>query len=267
MMSLQDKFRFVDAIRKSAAGTEAKIPWTKLVDKQFRNSFHRPTQLLLWHRLKRLVPDYERKTVRDCAAWLLDKFERDESFGEAGDSDADDEEEAEFLDKQVKRRSGTTGKARVHAPVDLISDSGSSVAGAEEAGKNASKGIGGDKTGPSSSRRWKPPRAKGASAMAEPLDERDDGMGSERSIPESPRESPALSSASSIRAEDFIAPAKSSRKTSMEREASPSIGASADDGAGSEMGSSGADQQELDDADSVISSDTDMADIKSIPAR
>ena len=54
-MPEEERLRLIMAIKDTQAGTEAKVPWQRLVDKQFRNSWHRTTQVLLWRRMRSTV--------------------------------------------------------------------------------------------------------------------------------------------------------------------------------------------------------------------
>ncbi|KAF4471246.1 hypothetical protein FALBO_1832 [Fusarium albosuccineum] len=93
----EERYRLVLAIHGSSAQAESKIPWQKLVDKQFRNSWHRPTQMLLWRRLKHMVPDWEQKSVRDCAQYLVDVYSQAGELPNVEDALFNDAQEMEFL--------------------------------------------------------------------------------------------------------------------------------------------------------------------------
>ncbi|SPJ86839.1 uncharacterized protein FTOL_11864 [Fusarium torulosum] len=93
----EERYRMVMAISGSSAQVESKIPWQRLVDKQFRNSWHRPTQMLLWRRLKHMVPESEQKSVRDCAQYLHELYGQTGELPNVDDSLFNDAEEMEFL--------------------------------------------------------------------------------------------------------------------------------------------------------------------------
>ncbi|KAF4986618.1 hypothetical protein FGRMN_10754 [Fusarium graminum] len=93
----EERYRMVMAISGSSAQVESKIPWQRLVDKQFRNSWHRPTQMLLWRRLKHMVPESEQKSVRDCAHHLIELYGQTGELPNVEDALFDDAEEMEFL--------------------------------------------------------------------------------------------------------------------------------------------------------------------------
>ncbi|OAQ98358.1 hypothetical protein LLEC1_04967 [Akanthomyces lecanii] len=86
-----EKYRLVLAINSSAAAV--KIPWHKLCDKQFRSSWHRSTQELVWSRLVKSVPGSDMRTVRDCAQYLVDKYDQDGELPNIGGEGWDDDEE------------------------------------------------------------------------------------------------------------------------------------------------------------------------------
>ncbi|KAF4967476.1 hypothetical protein FZEAL_10527 [Fusarium zealandicum] len=94
----EERYRLVMAIQGSPALVESKIPWQRLVDKQFRNNWHRPTQMLLWRRLKHSVPDWEQKSVRDCAQYLVDLYSQAGELPNIDDVNFNDAQEMEFLD-------------------------------------------------------------------------------------------------------------------------------------------------------------------------
>ncbi|CCT71528.1 uncharacterized protein FFUJ_08389 [Fusarium fujikuroi IMI 58289] len=96
-MPEEERYRMIMAISGSSASIEAKIPWQRLVDKQFRNSWHRPTQMLLWRRLKQSVPESEQKTVRDSAQYLLNLYAQTGELPNVDDALFDDAEEMEFV--------------------------------------------------------------------------------------------------------------------------------------------------------------------------
>ncbi|KAJ4145137.1 hypothetical protein LMH87_003996 [Akanthomyces muscarius] len=88
-----EKYRLVLAINSTSAPTAAKIPWQKLCDKQFRSSWHRSTQELVWSRLVKSVPGSDMRTVRDCAQYLVDKYDQDGELPNIGGEGWDDDEE------------------------------------------------------------------------------------------------------------------------------------------------------------------------------
>lgn len=105
-----ERYRLILAIQGTAAGTEAKIPWQKLIDKQFRKMYKRQTQLLLWTRLKKTVPNYESKAVRDIAQELIHRYEQEGGLPSVDDdTQYDIQEEGELLSKL-----SNTGGAMAH---------------------------------------------------------------------------------------------------------------------------------------------------------
>ncbi|KAL2687670.1 hypothetical protein Neosp_005232 [[Neocosmospora] mangrovei] len=97
-MPEEERYRMIMAIQSSPAMEEAKIPWQRLVDKRFRNSWHRPTQMLLWRRLKQTVPNWQEKSVRDCAQFLTDLYNQTGQLPNVDDDHFDDGDEMVFLD-------------------------------------------------------------------------------------------------------------------------------------------------------------------------
>nr|XP_036575482.1 myb-like DNA-binding domain-containing protein [Colletotrichum truncatum]KAF6782054.1 myb-like DNA-binding domain-containing protein [Colletotrichum truncatum] len=103
-MSPEDKYRFVESILAGAAGDEAAISWSKLVDVPFRRKWHKPTLKLLWHRLKQRVPNYQEKKVRDCARWILKDAKENGPRGAKFISDGLEEGDVETEYKAVAPR-------------------------------------------------------------------------------------------------------------------------------------------------------------------
>ena len=96
-MPVVERFRLILAIHETSAFRENKIPWQRLVDKQFRNQWHRYTQQLLWHRYKQVVPNGESASVRDVAQYLVDHYNQAEDFPDISDEIFNDAQEMEFL--------------------------------------------------------------------------------------------------------------------------------------------------------------------------
>ncbi|KAK7421409.1 hypothetical protein QQZ08_009964 [Neonectria magnoliae] len=96
-MPEEERYRLILAIHGTSVSLESKIPWQKLVDKQFRNSWHRLTQMLLWRRLQQTVPGWDEKTVRDCAQALVDHYNQTGGLPEVADENYDDAQEMEFV--------------------------------------------------------------------------------------------------------------------------------------------------------------------------
>ncbi|KAJ4320464.1 hypothetical protein N0V84_005856 [Fusarium piperis] len=101
-MPEEERFRLVMAIQGSPAMEESKVPWQRLVDKRFRNSWHRSTQMLLWRRLKQAVPGWQDKSVRDCAQFLTDLYNQTGQLPNIDDAHFDDADEMEFLNSIPK---------------------------------------------------------------------------------------------------------------------------------------------------------------------
>ncbi|KAK1970031.1 hypothetical protein LY78DRAFT_653446 [Colletotrichum sublineola] len=127
-MPPEAKYDLVSAILAGAAGKDKDIKWGKLVDQPFRKKWPRRTLKLLWHRLKRQVPGYEGKTVRDCARWLLEDAEannpRDGRFLDGGHADGDSEEELMVINPP-KKISTRTGKRKNRSDETVVDDDSS----------------------------------------------------------------------------------------------------------------------------------------------
>lgn len=94
-----EKYRLVLAINGSAAGSLEKIPWQRLCDKQFRTKWHRSTLELVWHRLMLSVPGADMRTVRDCAQFLVDRYDQDGELPNIGGEGFDDDNERALVAK------------------------------------------------------------------------------------------------------------------------------------------------------------------------
>ena len=108
-MPEEERFRLILAIKDTAVGTDAKIPWQRLVDKQFRNLWHRSTQTLLWYRLKRTIPGWETKTVRDCAQDLADQYNQTGELPAVDQEGYDDGEEMALIETVPTARKSEVG--------------------------------------------------------------------------------------------------------------------------------------------------------------
>ncbi|POR35530.1 RNA polymerase I termination factor [Tolypocladium paradoxum] len=110
-MPEEEKFRLLLAIQGTAVGKDGKIPWPKLVDKRFRNQWHRTTQALLWRRLKQAVPDWETQTTRDCAQYLIERYNQTGELPEVDVDSYDDTQEMELIKSIPTSSIGANGTA------------------------------------------------------------------------------------------------------------------------------------------------------------
>ena len=96
-MPAEERYRLVMAIYACAVRSDTKIPWQRLVDKNFRNQYHRYSQMLMWRRLKATVPNAETMTARDCAHYLMDHYNQHGDLPEIVDEMFDDADEMEYM--------------------------------------------------------------------------------------------------------------------------------------------------------------------------
>lgn len=89
-MSDEEMFRLVDAIHDSNALTDGRIKWSRLVDKQFRAKWKRPTLKLVWYRLRRTVPDYEHQDLDDNTQFLINYYNQHQMLPRIGDNQVDE---------------------------------------------------------------------------------------------------------------------------------------------------------------------------------
>lgn len=94
------------------ARSDNRINWKRILESQ-RKRYHRYTGMLLWNRLRQLVPDQEKKDVLSCAKELMAMYQSDGgTFALPGDGAFDDaEEEALLTDLPLPRTRGS-GKAK-----------------------------------------------------------------------------------------------------------------------------------------------------------
>ncbi|CAK7563558.1 MAG: RNA polymerase I enhancer binding protein [Sporothrix epigloea] len=94
-MTTEDKYRLVKSIRDSNVGREDRIPWTRLVDVSYRRRYERAARELVWSRLKRAVPNYHRKSVRQICEYLIKEYDANAKLGRGWDVDFDTEPQGE----------------------------------------------------------------------------------------------------------------------------------------------------------------------------
>ncbi|KAF4126107.1 Myb-like DNA-binding domain [Geosmithia morbida] len=139
-MPVAERYRLVLAIRAAEPATEAKIPWHRLNDKEYRNKWHRATQMVLWHRLKTTVPNHEKLSVRECARYLTDQYDRTDQLPDVDDGNFNVADEM----RCIQTLSTPTSSARKPS-----SPSGTANARASRAGKGNGKTLSSDYVNPS----------------------------------------------------------------------------------------------------------------------
>jgi hypothetical protein len=143
-MPVEERYRLVMAINANTVGTDGKIPWQRLVDKPFRNQWHRYTQMLLWRRLQRMVPNWETCSVRECAQYLLDQYQLTSDLPDVPDEQFDDHDEMQFLQAMQALNSasmpGTQSGDRSHLSEDFVMESDAEDDHAEANGDAATEG-------------------------------------------------------------------------------------------------------------------------------
>lgn len=144
-MPEEEKFRLLLAIQGTAVGKDGKIPWPKLVDKKFRNQWHRTTQALLWRRLKQAVPDWETRTTRDCAQYLIEQYNQTGELPEVDVDGYDDSQEMELIQSVPMSSIGANGtfiaKDNEGKSAEFVENSDAEENGAASNG-DADEGVG-----------------------------------------------------------------------------------------------------------------------------
>ncbi|KAB5542382.1 hypothetical protein GE09DRAFT_1134943 [Coniochaeta sp. 2T2.1] len=98
-MSHADMYHIVLAIPSVDGGAkeDIRINWKAILESQ-RKKYHRYTGMLLWSRLRQLVPDQETKNVQQCAKELITMYQSDGgTFAIPGDEAFDEAEEEQLL--------------------------------------------------------------------------------------------------------------------------------------------------------------------------
>lgn len=114
-MSHADMYHIVLAIPNLDGGAkdDGSINWKAVLESQ-RKKYHRYTGMLLWHRLRQLVPDQETKNVQICAKKLINMYQSDGgTFSIPGDEAFDDAEEEELLAEDPPSHKRGPGKAKL----------------------------------------------------------------------------------------------------------------------------------------------------------
>jgi hypothetical protein len=105
-MSHADMYHIVLAIPavNGDAREDKEIVWDAVLESQ-RKKFHKYTAMLLWSRLRQLVPDQETKDVQQCAHELITMYRSDAAtLTLPGDEAFDDAEEEEIMKNTPVRR-------------------------------------------------------------------------------------------------------------------------------------------------------------------
>ena len=125
----REKLKLVRAIRDTGVRKENKINWKDIVEKTFKDEWERRTLLVTWGRLRETVPDWQDKTVVECAEYLCDSFERERSEGNWGlvPSQLVEESEDEAQTRRKKRiaakRAARQGSSRPRSPSPEVEES------------------------------------------------------------------------------------------------------------------------------------------------
>lgn len=96
-MPATERYRLLLALRDCKASSDATIPWARLLDKSYRSQWHRGTLGLLWHRLKKTVPGYQEKSIRDTAQYLIDEYDHKGGLPDVDGDDYSDTEEMQII--------------------------------------------------------------------------------------------------------------------------------------------------------------------------
>lgn len=113
-MSHADMYHIVCAIPALDGGAKEDVSmnWKPILENQ-RKKFHRYTAMLLWNRLRQLVPDHESKNVQECAKELITMYQSDGgTFSIPGNGAFDEAQEEELLRDIRPPRIRGTGKPK-----------------------------------------------------------------------------------------------------------------------------------------------------------
>ncbi|KAG5924424.1 hypothetical protein E4U42_004642 [Claviceps africana] len=124
VMPSEERYRLVSAVEGTAVSTDIRIPWQKLVDKPFRNRWHRYTQMLLWRRLKATVPNPTKITVLEAAQYLVDLYKQNGDLPDVPDELFDDADEMDFIQAIAPIIPiGFTQAQRAHMSSEFVTES------------------------------------------------------------------------------------------------------------------------------------------------
>lgn len=136
-MPAAERYRMILAIAKGNATTDNKISWSKLCDRPWRLEWQRKTQVLLWHRLKKTVPSWERMSTRDVAQYLADIYDQRDELPDVDGEDYNDVEEMQVLKTLAAphARSGAASQKKSKSTTNVSADklTGSDLEDDEEA--------------------------------------------------------------------------------------------------------------------------------------
>ena len=111
-MPVQERYRLVLAVRDCGATSDAAIPWLRLLDQKYRARWHRETLGLLWHRLKKTVPGYQERSLRDCAQHLVSQYDEQGCLPDVDGDDYNDIEEMKVLHVTAEPASAARTKGK-----------------------------------------------------------------------------------------------------------------------------------------------------------
>lgn len=136
-MTDEDKRQLIEAIHACKATDDANIPWSRLVNNQFRAKWMRPTLRLAWYRLRRSVPDYDDNTVEDNARYLLNHINNFEDFPLIREGHIDDLGE----EKLIHSRPGRRLWKRPSQDLRAITERQRRASKARQSSQNAKEGV------------------------------------------------------------------------------------------------------------------------------
>jgi hypothetical protein len=113
LMSHADMYHIVLAIPSmdGDAKKDIDINWRPILESQ-RKKYHHYTAMLLWSRLRQLVPEQEKKNVQQCAKELIKMYQSDGgTFSIPGDEAFDEAKEEEILAEVPPPRRRGLGKS------------------------------------------------------------------------------------------------------------------------------------------------------------
>ncbi|GAO18433.1 hypothetical protein UVI_02042520 [Ustilaginoidea virens] len=136
----EERYRLVVAIHCNAVGKDVKIPWQRLVDKMFRNQWHKRTQMLLWRRLRSLTPCPAESTVWNATHYLMEYYKSAGELPDVPDELFDDADEMQFMESIASfSRTGRSSQADAGPPVssEFVAESDEENSDAENKGGEA----------------------------------------------------------------------------------------------------------------------------------
>ncbi|KAL7619724.1 hypothetical protein AAE478_010266 [Parahypoxylon ruwenzoriense] len=102
-ISHQDRYRIVKAIRAYGTNADSRIPWAKVRAKHLANRWPRPTLMLLWYRLRLFVPDSNILSIPEVIHQLTTTYHQTHELNFPDDEDLDLDAESREIEHKISK--------------------------------------------------------------------------------------------------------------------------------------------------------------------